>query len=189
MTLDPYLYYQQAHNRVVAAGYQNEINYWRDLPEFKDCTVERFFEEYIWCVINLGIREQTCRVIVNKFLDTLNPDVITCRFANKKQKAIKQALNEFVKWYGEVKCTKDPIAYLQTLPLIGETTKYHLARNIGIDCVKPDIHLKRLTAYFKYRSPYLLCLDIQRSVPYERLGTIDYVLWRDCNLRKGVGLK
>ena len=178
--LDIFDYYLKAHNRIVSAGYEKEINYFRDLPEFKDCKIDVFFGEYVWCVLNAGMREQVVRKIYNKFMEHL--DITTIGHPGKRE-AIKTALEKHVQWFGELKCAKDPVEYLQTLPWIGNITKYHLARNIGIDCVKPDRHLVKLAKHFKYDSPLKMVVDIQRNIPYERLGTIDFVLWRDCNLR------
>ena len=82
------------------------------------------------------------------------------------------------------------ICYLDTLPMIGPVTRYHLARNIGIDCVKPDRHLIRLAseAGYEMKDPQkgveAMCRDIQKDIgDAEKLGTIDVVLWRACNLR------
>jgi hypothetical protein len=41
------------------------------------------------------------------------------------------------------------LEYLGSLPWIGAITKYHAARNFGVDCVKPDIHLTRLAALLR----------------------------------------
>jgi hypothetical protein len=174
------LYYQQALERVIRAGYQEEINWCRNIPKFEECTPERFFEQYVWCVLNAGMREQVARKIWEKYLTTLDP--LTIGHLGKR-KAIEQGLKEYVNWFGELKCAKDPIEYLVTLPWIGDVTKYHLARNIGFDCVKPDRHLVKIAEHFGYISPYRMCLDIQKSIPQERLGVIDVVLWRDSNLR------
>jgi len=84
------------------------------------------------------------------------------------------------------------ITLLQTLGLLGgiagavlvagPITKYHLARNLGVDCVKPDRHLARLAERFGYGTPDAMCRAIQDELG-GRLGTIDAVLWRYCNLR------
>lgn len=172
-------YFTVALERVVEAGYGGEILYVRDLPRFPSGGAEQFFEQYVWCVLNAGMKEQIARKIWERYLNLLNPDVIGHL---GKRKAIIEGSNEYVRWFGELKCSKDPIEYLQTLPWIGPITKYHLARNIGIDAVKPDRHLIRLAEHFGYPSPYKMCVAIQKRHPQERLGTIDVILWRDCNL-------
>jgi hypothetical protein len=169
---------------VVLAGYEDEIEWVKNILPFENCTPEHFFKQYIWCVLNLGVREQTMRAEYEKFLETLDVNTIHNRFKTKKRLATQAGIDNFVRWFGELKCAKDPIAYLKTLPLIGDTTKWHLARNIGIDCVKPDIHIKRLVAFYGYNSPTEMCKVIQQITPEYKLGVIDLILWRDCNLRQ-----
>lgn len=141
---------------------------------------EQFFEQYVWCVLNAGMKEQVARKIWERYLENLDP--LTIGHLGKR-KAIETGLQNYVKWFGELKCAKDPVEYLQTLPWIGPITKYHLARNIGIDCVKPDRHLERLAKQFGYTDPFELCKTIQKEIGgSEMLGTIDLVLWRISNL-------
>jgi hypothetical protein len=173
-------YYIQAYNRVVAAGYQQEIYYWQDLGTFESCAPEQFFSEYVWCVLNAGMKEQVARKIYDRFMFV--GDLTTIGHLGKRA-AIKRGIEEHAQWFRILQDIPDKIEYLQTLPWIGPITKYHLARNIGIDCVKPDRHLVKLAKYFGFESPLSMCIEIQRKISYERLGTIDYVLWRDCNLR------
>jgi thermostable 8-oxoguanine DNA glycosylase len=173
-------YYRLAHNRVVSAGYQSEINWCKDMVSFDNCTKELFFSEYVWCVLNAGMKEQVARKIYNKFMGVGNTDTIGHL---GKRSAIKRGIVEHPQWFRELQGVQDKIEYLETLPWIGKITKFHLARNIGIDCVKPDRHLVRLANQMGFNSPLELCLEIQKSYPLERLGTIDVVLWRDCNLR------
>jgi hypothetical protein len=69
---------------------------------------------------------------------------------------------------------------LRRLPYIGPITCYHLAKNLGADVVKPDVHLQRAAAAAGFGSPLELCQAIQRANPTlrERLTVIDSVLWR-----------
>jgi hypothetical protein len=173
----------RAEDRVISAGYSDEIEWVKNIPPFEKCTPEHFFEQYVWCVLNLGVREQTMREEYNEFMRTLDVSVIHNRFKEKKKTAIATGINKFMRWFGELRCSKDPVSYLQTLPLIGKTTKWHLARNIGIDCPKPDRHMLRLTAFYGYSSAMDLCKEIRVIAPDYNIGTIDLILWRDCNLR------
>lgn len=177
---DIYNHYLRAHNRVVSAGYQSEINWCRDMTDISACTAEKFFEQYVWCVLNAGMKEQVAAKIYARYFETQNPETIGHL---GKRAAIEEGAREYAWWFEELKTNSDKIEYLQSLPWIGPITKYHLARNIGIDCVKPDRHLVRLAKYYGFDSPLKMCEEIQRFVPYERLGTIDVILWRDCNLR------
>ena len=40
---------------------------------------------------------------------------------------------------------------------MGPVMRYHLARNIGLDAVKPDRHLVRLTKHFCFKDAYTMC--------------------------------
>ena len=173
-------YYKQAQDRVIKAGYQEEIDNIRNIPKFEKCTSDQFFGEYVWCVLSAGMREQTVQKIWDKYFERRDPLVIAHL---GKRKAVVAGSKNYVQWFKELRSSKDPIEYLQTLPYIGKTTKYHLARNIGIDCVKPDRHMVRLGNYFGFENPLEMCLKIQKHISDEKLGTIDYVLWRYCNLR------
>jgi len=70
------------------------------------------------------------------------------------------------------------LTFLATLPWIGNITKYHLAKNFGIDIAKPDVHLQRLADLHK-TTPQELCADLARETGY-RVATVDTVLWRAC---------
>lgn len=72
----------------------------------------------------------------------------------------------------------DKLAYLATLPWIGDITKYHLAKNFGVDCAKPDVHLQRLADHHGV-TPQVLCDDLARQTGY-RSATVDVLLWRAC---------
>lgn len=65
---------------------------------------------------------------------------------------------------------------LEKLPYIGPVTKYHLGRNIGLDCIKSDRHLVRLASMFGYNSPEEMC-EYLSGLYNERLGVIDVVLF------------
>jgi hypothetical protein len=169
-----------AYDYMISHGYQWEIEWARSL-NFKNCTAEIFFRQYMWCVISLGIKAQTTATVHNEFMRTLDPRVITCRFKRKKREAATTALDNYVRWFRELCCAPDPITYLKTLPMIGDKTKYLLARNIGMDFIKPDVHLERLAKKFSYETPLEMCKAIQDNIG-ERLGVIDIVLWRYCNL-------
>jgi hypothetical protein len=75
------------------------------------------------------------------------------------------------------KIRNEGIDFLQTLDFVGPITKYHLAKNIGLDVVKPDRHLMRLAKAAKFPSPTDLCQSIA-DVTGDKISVIDLVLWR-----------
>jgi hypothetical protein len=181
-TMEPIVsLYNLAKDRVRDAGYGPEIDYVQKRT-FADIDETRFFEEYCFVVLCWGVREQIGRQDYDRFMERQDPKVIKNRFRVKKQQAVTIAKENFVRWFGELKCSTRPEKYLRTLPLIGEVMKWHLARNLGFDCVKPDRHMNALASEYGFSDPWKMCERVQKYYPNDRLGTIDVVFWRWCNL-------
>jgi hypothetical protein len=68
------------------------------------------------------------------------------------------------------------LAWCETLPWIGPVTRYHLAKNLGVDCAKPDRHLVRLAAE-SGETVDELCRRLATATG-DRVATVDLVLWR-----------
>ena len=58
------------------------------------------------------------------------------------------------------------------------TTKYHLAKDLGVDVAKPDVHLARLATRDR-TTVARICARLARQTGY-RMATIDTILWRAC---------
>lgn len=185
-------FFEKAHKHVVSCGYHWEI----DLVEnrtFDKIDAKQFFWEYCFVVLNWGVRNQVAQKDFDKFAIAEDVSVITCRFKDKKRNAISIAKNSYTIWYEGLKRSDTPDKYLQSLPCIGKVISKHLARNIGIDCVKPDIWMTRLADKYGFYDtdsnpdPNYMCEMIQihlprPGIPHYRIGTIDVILWRYCNL-------
>lgn len=78
----------------------------------------------------------------------------------------------FTKYIGAA----DKVEYCASLPWIGPITKYHLAKNFGVDVAKPDIHLVRLADFFQ-TTPQALCDSLAETSGY-KARTVDLLLWR-----------
>jgi hypothetical protein len=72
----------------------------------------------------------------------------------------------------------DRLALLESLPWIGGITKYHLAKNFGMDVAKPDVHLQRL-ADRESCSVQALCERLAGETGLS-VNAVDTVLWRAC---------
>lgn len=70
------------------------------------------------------------------------------------------------------------LSFLESLPWIGGITKYHLAKNFGVDVAKPDVHLQRL-ADQEGVTAQQLCERLAAESGH-RVATVDLVLWRAC---------
>lgn len=67
------------------------------------------------------------------------------------------------------------LAFCESLPWIGGITKFHLAKNLGVDCAKPDVWLVRL-GKATGEDPHALCARLARASG-DRIATVDLVLW------------
>ncbi len=73
------------------------------------------------------------------------------------------------------------VDFLKTLDFIGPITCYHLAKNIGLDVVKPDRHLVRITEATKFANPHDLC-SLIAEMTGDKITVVDLVLWRYATL-------
>lgn len=68
---------------------------------------------------------------------------------------------------------------LLKLPYIGNITVWHLMRNIGIDCYKPDRHIIKLSEIMHIK-PDDIFSTIIKSGAAKYIGVADVILWRAC---------
>ena len=80
--------------------------------------------------------------------------------------------------YSKLKRADDVVEFCGTLPWLGVITKFHLAKNIGVDVAKPDVHLTRL-AEAEGTTAQELCDRLAKETGY-RAATIDLITWRAC---------
>jgi len=165
---------------VIDAGYEHEIDW---IDNIQPCySAEDFADEATWVILNSGMKEQIARQIWNKIKmawSVGNPTASA--FGHKgKVKAIdfiqKNKQDIFDQYFG---CS-EPLEFLESLPFIGKITKYHLAKNLGVDCVKPDRHLVRI-AKNNNQTVDELCNDLSLQTG-DKLSMVDMVLWRAANL-------
>lgn len=65
---------------------------------------------------------------------------------------------------------------LKNFTYIGDTLKYHVARNIGVDTIKPDVHMMRIAKHYGYDVFEMAeMLSKQFAMPKH---TVDTILWR-----------
>jgi len=171
-------FYYMVYNAVVESGYSEEIDYIDTLKPIEEQDAHSFFLEYVWVVLNAGMKEQIAKKIYKRYCE--NFDINLIRHPTK-QKAIGHMFTRYIPVFENLLESDDKIEFLQTLKWIGPITKYHLARNIGIETVKPDRHLIRLAEMFGFDTPLSMCEEIKKDNG-TKLGTIDVVLWRYCNL-------
>lgn len=180
----------KAEDAVHRAGYSEEIQYFDNLHPFEEQRPCGFVYEYIYVILNSGISAKSAKKIYDRVIKAMetDPENWTNEIPNVpwKKNAICRAVADGRDWFELVKAAapEERIKIIRTFPgLGGDALGYHLARNMGIDTVKPDRHLKRLAKRFDYQNPMEMCLDIQADFTKKlKIGTIDYILWRYCTL-------
>lgn len=167
-------------NKLLDAGYSEEIGWQRDL---KPCSNALDFAcEAVWVIINSGMKEQIARKIWERIQDVWQKGGETSTaFKHKgKVKAIDFVWNHKTLLFDNYQKAENKIEYLKSIPFIGNITCFHLAKNLGHDCVKPDRHLVRVANSYN-TTPDELCEMLSKETG-EKKCVIDIILWRSCNL-------
>jgi hypothetical protein len=135
--------YLNLKQKLILAGYGHEIEWAENL---KPCdNADDFFCEYMWVVLNAGMKNQVARLIQQKIYKAWDDGQGTHSVFGHTGKADAidhTSLNREHYFRRYLKAT-DKIEFLKILPWIGDITKYHLAKNLGHDCCKPDRHISR----------------------------------------------
>lgn len=156
---------------------------WSEDPFIGPKNAQGFAEEAIFVICNSGMRNTVARGIFRKCVIALHCDIpvidvfkhVGKAAAIEKIWAEREAL-----WDGfnDALGGDAELAYLESLPWIGPITKYHLAKNLGANVAKPDVHLQRL-ADREGCTAQQLCDRLAKEVRL-RAATVDVVLWRAC---------
>lgn len=141
---------------------------------FDQQTTQTFFQEYVWVVLNSGLKYAVAKKLFEKYFASHDLSVIGHL---GKREAIRKAALNYQDWFRKLLSVEDKLEFLDSLPFIGGITRYHLARNLGIDCAKPDRHLSRLARRFGFDDVQEMCQAISQK-RHLRIGTVDVILWR-----------
>ena len=166
--------------KVIDAGYGEEIVWQESLSLCTDS--QEFFAQYMWVVLSSGMKNQIARIIEERILKAWYEGKSTASVFKHvgKVKAINQVRDNKVGYYIEWSHADNQLEYLAKLPYIGNITKYHLAKNLGDDVVKPDRHLVRIANNYGV-TPLELCDKLAKETGY-RKATVDLIIWRAANL-------
>jgi hypothetical protein len=180
VTISDYLNIRQC---VIDAGYDHEYKWAENIQPPKDST--DFFMEYMWVVLNSGMKEQIARKIQEKILNAIIAgQKINDVFHHKgKAKAIQDMIDNKNKIFEQfLGCTseEDKLDFCRKLPWIGKITCYHLAKNVGVNIAKPDRWLERI-AEKSGESVQGMCKRLSEESG-DRITAVDTVIWRACNL-------
>lgn len=172
--------YLELRSELRERGYGDEYAWCEGVTEPADAMA--FFLEYGWAVVNSGMRNQVAEGIWRRVLDSLQDGgTVQEAFGHPgKSSAMQQMFEERDAQFAAYLAAEDKIAFLAALPWIGPITKWHLAKNFGVECAKPDRHLSRL-ANAEGASVADLCARLAAESG-DRVATVDLVLWRAANL-------
>jgi hypothetical protein len=187
--------YMDAKEAVLAAGFANEVD-WQDGLRACDLTESAFLREYAWVVFSSGFRETVLRAKFPALCQAFGEFSSARNIWSHRARCRRQALSVFghrgkveaVLECSRVICAEGfdamrpdltcrGVEFIRELPYMGPITSLHLAKNIGLEVVKPDRHLVRIAEHCGYGSPLEMCAAI-RDLVGDALSVIDVVIWR-----------
>jgi hypothetical protein len=139
-----------------------------------------FALEAIFVICNSGMKNTVARGIYQRVVKQIyagGPVREVFRHPGKA-KAIETIWFDRQDLFDRYMAATDKLEFCGSMPWIGGTTKYHLAKNFGADVAKPDVHLQRL-ADLEGVTAQQLCERLAAETGY-RVATIDTILWRAC---------
>jgi hypothetical protein len=188
-------HYLQAKSWIYSSPFVRELE-WQSSVRSVDVTETEFLKQYAWVVLNSGFREAVVRrhfsYISLCFCDWESAtaivqnaqacvDCATAVFGNtRKLRALIETARTIESEGFEAfrqRIEVDGVSGLERLPYIGTVTKFHLAKNLGLDVAKPDRHLVRVADRFGYNDVQKMCRDIF-DLCGDKIAVADLVLWR-----------
>lgn len=172
--------YMDLKAAIIDRGYAEEIDWAQSIRPVSDPM--DFWTEYAWVVLNSGMKEQIARMIWEKVRPVVHGGGTASSVFGYRAKArgidlVFTARHHLLRTY---RATPDAekMGWLRTLPFIGPITVFHLAKNYGFDCAKPDRHLVRIAGA---EGTHALCARLAAATG-DRIATVDLVIWRAANL-------
>lgn len=167
--------YLDIKDKVIKAGHADDIDWAEEIKPCRDA--ESFLTNYIWIICNSGMKYEIAKIIYEKILNAIieKRDIASVFNHKGKCNAIKKVMANRSSLFSSYLMAEDKLLFLKTLPYIGPITKYHLARDLGLDVCKPDRHLQRIASIY-HTTPHELCSRLARETS-DRIGTIDITLW------------
>jgi len=170
--------------QIIDLGYAEEVAW---AANIQPCVNgDDFATEHAFVVCNSGMKAQIARKIFERIRSAQERgESANIVFGHKgKSAAIDAVRVRRTELFADFSALMDDgarVEWLSTLPWIGGITKWHLAKNLGVNCCKPDRHLVRIAAASE-ETPKQLCERISREVG-DKVAVVDLVIWRAANLR------
>lgn len=142
-----------------------------------------FAMEVIFVICNSGMRYTVAQGIFQRCKEALLSGIPVIEvFGHKgKAKAIEAVWADrdvLLQMFHSRANDAERLELLEAIPWIGPITKFHLAKNFGMDVAKPDVHLQRL-ADREGCTAQALCERLATDTGF-RVATVDTILWRAC---------
>lgn len=171
-------WYLALRRQLTELGYEDEAEWAENIKPVSDA--DDFWREFAWVVLNSGMKEQIARKIWNKVRPAVERgESAATVFGHKgKAAAIDLVWAHRQRLLSEYLAAEHKIDWIETLPWIGGITKWHLAKNFGFDCAKPDRHLVRIAGA---EGTHAFCARLAQATG-DRIATVDVVIWRAANL-------
>jgi len=188
-----------AKEAVIRSGFAAEID-WQEELSLHRISESDFLREMAWVVLSSGMSEVVVAKVFPRFsrafLDWNSALSIQAKSRTCSSSALRvfgsrrkvEAILEIVELVADSgfpavkqRLQVEGLEFVQELPFMGPATSFHLAKNLGLDVVKPDRHLLRVAAITGCETPLDLCERIAYFVG-ERLSVVDMVVWRYATL-------
>ena len=191
--------YQFAKQIICDEGYEEEIM-WQSSLNFEQINENFFIKELAWVILSSGMKEQIIRGKFMKISECFFNWKSASKIVKNKKDCFRRAITVFnnprkisaiiksaeiidKKGFEKIKemIKNNPIDSLLIFPFIGNTTAYHLAKNIGICVAKPDRHLVRIANKEGFKDVQEFCQKIS-ELSGDSIPVVDIVFWRFANL-------
>jgi hypothetical protein len=168
---------------ITDAGFGDDITWAENIGECQ--SADDFALEHCFVVCNSGMRAKTACGIFNKVKDALTQSRPLSEVFGHKHKCysiqhVYDNRHELYRRYMEIEGDEAKLAFLRTLPHIGDITKFHLFKNFGGIVAKPDRHLERIAAHYETTTADLCAALAAQSG--DKVPTVDSVIWRAASL-------
>jgi len=167
--------YLFAKKYVISKGYADEID-WQSSICYEELNEQVFLHEMCWVILASGMNDKVVRKVFPSIKSVMFGFESSDLICNKKQDCLNKALQifnhkgkisaiiyvaEYIQEHSFVSVKSNlinnGIDFIKTFPYMGAATSFHLAKNIGLDVVKPDRHLIRISTLLGFDTPNELC--------------------------------
>lgn len=189
--------YLKAKHFIQESEYSNELTTYQKTHEITPNFAESdLLRETAWVILCSGFREKNIRhhfsyislcfcdwESATEILAVENECYETTLSAFKHQQKIK-AIIQVARIISEAgfpavkqRILNNPYVELRQFPYIGDTTVFHLAKNLGFNVAKPDRHLLRIAKAAGFNDVQLFCKVIA-GLTGDPVALVDLIFWR-----------